>query len=47
MLLEVKYRGIILLVLFLDTIYIILSFISYIDIFIFTILYIDADSVDQ
>ena len=46
MLLEVKYRGIILLVLFLDTIYIILSFISYIDIFIFTILYIDADSVD-
>ena len=46
MLLEVKYRGIILLVLFLDTIYIILSFISYIDIFIFTVLYIDADSVD-
>ena len=46
MLLEVKYRGIILLVLFLDTICIILSFISYIDIFIFTILYIDADSVD-
>ena len=46
MLLEVKYRGIILLVLFLDTIYIILSFISYTDIFIFTILYIDADSVD-
>ena len=46
MLLEVKYRGIILLVLFLDTIHIILSFISYIDIFIFTILYIDADSVD-
>ena len=46
MLLEVKYRGIILLVLFLDTIYIILSFISYIDIFIFTILYIDADSAD-